>query len=59
MRRIAQAPSHYEVELRQPASGEAGRRGVAGGQARRAGRDHVSRSAFATLAAGADLTPSA
>ena len=40
MRHVAQAPSHYEVELRQADPERAGRHGVAGDQARRAGRGH-------------------
>ena len=40
VRHVAQAPSHYEVELRQPTAERADRHGVAGGQARRAGREH-------------------
>ena len=38
MKRIAQAPSHYEVELRQPASGD-GRSGTSWRAVRRVGPD--------------------
>jgi hypothetical protein len=38
MRRVAQAPSHYEVELRQPAPGD-GRTGASWRAVRRVGPD--------------------
>ncbi len=38
MRRVVQAPSHYEVELRQPASGDS-RNGTAWRSVRRVGPD--------------------
>ena len=51
MRRIAQAPAHYEVELRQPASGD-GRGEAAWRAVRRVGPDGTMQPLrFATLQA--------
>jgi hypothetical protein len=51
VRRIAQAPSHYEVELRQPASGD-GRGEAAWRAVRRVGPDGTMQPLrFATLQA--------
>ena len=51
MKRVAQAPSHYEVELRQPAPGD-GRTGTSWRAVRRVGPDGTMQPLkFATLQA--------